>query len=122
MLKRTSPGFADYVLELLAGVGPIRIKRMFGGAGVFLDDRMFALIDDDVLFLKADAALAADLRAMGSAEWTFIRKSDGVARPMGYWRLPESAADDPELAAELGQRAFAVAHAKRPARRLKRGC
>lgn len=27
-----SPGFPDYVLELIAGFGKVEVKRMFGGA------------------------------------------------------------------------------------------
>ncbi len=44
-----SPGFTNYALELLAGVGRIEARGIFGGAGLFRDGDMFALLDDDVI-------------------------------------------------------------------------
>ena len=40
-------GFHAFVVELFAGLGPVRIRRMFGGAGVYAGEVMFALIDDE---------------------------------------------------------------------------
>ncbi len=37
----------------MAGFGPVAVKRMFGGAGIYRDGLMFALVADDVLYLKA---------------------------------------------------------------------
>lgn len=45
-------GFHDYVRELFDGLGPIQIKRMFGGAGGYADGVMFLLITDDTIYLK----------------------------------------------------------------------
>ena len=42
-------GFKDFVTELLSGVGPVTIRNMFGGAGVYADGVMFAIVADDVL-------------------------------------------------------------------------
>jgi DNA transformation protein len=61
-----SPGFTDYVLELLAGFGRLEAKRMFGGAGLYHDGVMFAILDDDVVYFRVDDALEADLKAQGS--------------------------------------------------------
>lgn len=118
-----SPGFSDYVLELLAGVGRVQARRMFGGAGLFRDGIMFGVLLNDVVYFRVDDALQADLKAQGSEPWVYTRK--GESREMGYWRMPETAADDPDEAAEIGRRAFAAAVArkaereKRPAKRKK---
>ncbi len=102
--------FHAFAQELFSGMGPVSVRRMFGGAGIFAGDLMFALIDDDTIFIKADDALKADLAALGSVAWTYLRANR--TREMGYWRLPESALDDPDEAAEWGRRALAVAKAK----------
>ena len=39
-----SPEFRTHVLDLLSGLGPVTAKSMFGGAGLYLDGAMFALI------------------------------------------------------------------------------
>jgi len=41
------PGF---LTELFAGFGPVAVRRMFSGAGVFAD----GLVVDSVVYLKAD--------------------------------------------------------------------
>jgi DNA transformation protein len=104
-------GFPDFVTELLEGLGPVRVRRMFGGAGVYADDVMFGLIDDDVLYLKTDEALRAELAANGSVSWIY-RGRGGPLEETSYWRLPESALDDPEEAVAWARKALAVAAAK----------
>ncbi len=114
-----SPGFSDYVLELLAGFGRLEAKRMFGGAGLYRDGVMFAILDDDVVFFRVDDALEADLKAQGSVPWTYSMKSDGSIRSMGYWRMPETAADDPDEAVPIAKRAHAAALARKVVRAKK---
>jgi DNA transformation protein len=49
-----APGFTDFVVEQLDGSGPITTKRMFGGVGIYSRDTFFAIIDNDILYLKVD--------------------------------------------------------------------
>jgi DNA transformation protein len=104
-------GFNDFVVELLEGLGPVRIRRMFGGAGVYAGEVMFGLIDDDALYLKTDEALRAELKAAGATPWIYSR-APGKWEETSYWRLPESALDDPEEAVAWARKALAVAEAK----------
>jgi DNA transformation protein and related proteins len=115
--------FHEFVRELLAGCGPVAIKRMFGGAGVYAEGRMFGLIADDVLHLKVDDALKRDLAAEGSAPFIWTPASGpraGEAVDMGYWKLPDAALDEPDLAVLWARRAISVAHAAAAAKRPKR--
>ncbi|MBS0363664.1 MAG: TfoX/Sxy family protein [Proteobacteria bacterium] len=94
---------------------------MFGGLGVWggdLDGRdvMFALVDDEVIYLKADEALKAELAAEGSVAWVYSRR-DGWMQETSYWRLPETALDDPDEAVAWARKALAVALAKASAGR-----
>ena len=102
--------FHAFAQELFSGMGPVSVRRMFGGAGVYADDVMFALIDDDTIYIKVVDALKQNMAALGSVAWTYSRA--GRAREMGYWRLPEGALDDPDEAVGWGMRALAVAKAK----------
>ena len=57
--------------DLFYGLGTIRVKRMFGGHGVYADEVFFAIVVDDVLYLKADEITAPlFLSAMPSASST----------------------------------------------------
>jgi DNA transformation protein and related proteins len=44
----------DFIIELFAGFGPVTVRRMFSGAGVFADGLMIALVVEGVIYLKAD--------------------------------------------------------------------
>lgn len=115
--------FHDFVSELLEGMGPITIRRMFGGAGVYADGLMFGLIAGEVLHLKVDDALKAALAEAGSGPFIWEpqngpRKGEKV--DMGYWRLPERALDDPDEAVRWARKALAVARAKAAAKAPKR--
>lgn len=115
--------FHDFVSELFAAMGPIHIKRMFGGAGVYAQDRMFALLADEAIYLKADDALKAALAEEGCGPFIWAPSSGpraGAQVDMGYWRLPDAALDDPDLAAEWGRKALAVAMAKPAPKRKKK--
>ncbi|MBS0333222.1 MAG: TfoX/Sxy family protein [Proteobacteria bacterium] len=118
-------GFADFVSELFEGLGPVRVKRMFGGLGVWAapvdggEGVMFALVDDEVIYLKADEALKAELAAEGSVAWVYSRR-DGGMRETSYWRLPEAALDEPDQAVAWARKALVVALAKAAEKKPKR--
>ena len=57
--------YLAYVLEQLADLGGVRSRRMFGGVGLYRDDRFFGLIDDHVLYFKVDDSNRADYLARG---------------------------------------------------------
>ena len=100
--------FHEFVAELFEPLGHIRIKRMFGGAGVYAHDVMFALLAEEVIYLKVDDELRSVLEAEGSEPFRFEMK-DGKVAEMGYYRLPDTAVDDPEEASGWARRALEVA-------------
>lgn len=114
--------FHEFVKELFAGLGPVQVKRMFGGAGGYADGVMFLLLGDDTIYLKADDALKAQLRAEGCGPFVWEPQSGpraGEKVDLGYWRLPDSALDDPDEAAQWGRKALAIAQAKAAAKPKK---
>ena len=74
--------------------GPIRIRRMFGGAGI-CDGMMFALVSDDTLYLKADDVNRGNFEARSLAPFRYETKGSRIA-VMSYWRAPEELLDDPD--------------------------
>jgi DNA transformation protein len=106
-----SSSYKAFVTELLGGVGPITIRSMFGGAGVYADGVMFGLIAADTLYLKTDAAGAADFKAEGSAPFRYDT-SQGTNTLGSFWQVPEWLYDEPEDMTRWAERALAVARAK----------
>ncbi len=99
-----------HALELFSGVHTLRSRRMFGGAGIYSGGQMFALLSSDgALFLKADDDSKAEFKKAGSEP--FYYTATGRDRPvaMNYWRLPEAAHDDQELAMEWARKSIAAA-------------
>ena len=101
-------GFGEWVRDHLADLGPIDIRPMFGAAGVKFAGAMFAILDDGEVWLKADAALAAELEAEGARRFTYRTKA-GEEMVMAYWSLPASATDDADEAVAWARRAVEVA-------------
>ena len=97
----------DHIRELFAAFGPIVVKRMFGGGGIYADETMFALIIDGVIYLKADEQTVAAFEWEGLAPFTYGAMNKRVA--MSYWRMPDRLYDDPEELAQWSRDALAAA-------------
>jgi len=113
-----------FAIDLLSGMGRVVARRMFGGAGLYAGGVMFGLIDDDVIYLKVDETLKADLAAAGARSWIYTERKGpkaGIPQETSYWSLPESALDDPEEAAAWGLRSLAVAQAIKAAKPVRSG-
>lgn len=113
-----SRNFCDHVTDLLSGFGPVAVRRMFGGAGLFRDGVMFALIVADTLYLKVDDTTRPAYEAAGMGPFTYRRKGEAAA--LGYYQAPEAAMDDPEVMRDLARDAFAVALRAQAAKARKR--
>lgn len=88
--------FADYVVELLAPLGAVTARRMFGGHGIYTDGLMFALIADQVLYFKGDEATQGKFESAGSKPFVYTSRNRRVT--LGYWSAPEDAMESPALA------------------------
>jgi DNA transformation protein and related proteins len=94
-MNPTSREFVDYCLELLAPMGAVRARRMFGGHGLYVDDAFVALIAAERLYLKVDASTRARFEAEGCAP--FVYDAKGQAISLGYFNAPQDAMDSPAL-------------------------
>jgi len=62
-----SDEFINYVIDQLAGWGEVTARRMFGGAGLYCDGKMFGLVADDVAYLKVDDSNREDFVKAGAS-------------------------------------------------------
>jgi DNA transformation protein len=84
--------------EMFQSLGPVTIKRMFGGKGVYHMGRIIAVEFRDEMLLKADDVSAAEFEAAGARRWFYEGKT-GKPVNMPYWSIPDDAFDDPEIMA-----------------------
>jgi DNA transformation protein len=106
--------FAAYAVELLGAAGRVAARKMFGGYGLYCDGVMFALIADDVLYLKADDVNRPALERAGSEPFTYEAK--GRRTIMAYWRAPDEAVESRQLMTPWARGALAAALRARAAR------
>ncbi|PHS27280.1 MAG: transcriptional regulator [Robiginitomaculum sp.] len=102
-----SSQFKAFVCDLLSDLGEVSARPMFGGVGLYCEEVMFALISNEVLYLKADDKLKADLAEAGSGPFMVDFGKGDEPKPMnGYWEMPQSAMDDMDEACQWGQKAL----------------
>src|SRR5437660_6633 len=98
----------ESIRELFAEFGPIDVRRMFGGAGVFVGDRMIALVSREVIYLKADAETIPEFEQEGLTPFSYATKN-GEHKLTSYWRMPDRLYDDPDELARWARAAHDVA-------------
>ena len=81
---------------------------MFGGAGIFADGTMFALVHDGVIYLKADERNAPDFEREGLGPFTYMRRGERASLS-SYRRMPDRLYDDPAELAGWARAALAAA-------------
>lgn len=115
-------GFVQHCQELLAPLGTVRVRRMFGGHGLYLDDRFVAIVAGNELFLKADDGTRAQFVDAGCRPFEFSTP-DGQRVVMSYWQAPDDAMESPALMQPWARLALgaalrqAAAKAVKPARK-----
>ena len=110
--------FAEHAVDLLAGVGQVKARSMFGGYGLSLDGISIGLIADDRLYLRIDDATRAEFESAGSSPFIYQSKN-GPMTMKNYWALPEDSVDDPERAAKWGKLAAEAARRAEAAKTSK---
>ncbi|QJB57342.1 TfoX/Sxy family protein [Pseudodesulfovibrio sp. zrk46] len=96
--------FLNYVLDLLQAMGAVKSRKMFGGYGIFMDGLMFAIIVDDVLYLKVDDESETRFAEEGLSHFVYNRQGKDVQ--MSFCLAPDSALEDVEVMNEWADVAF----------------
>ena len=108
-----SAEYLDYLRELLAPLGRITSRRMFGSVGLYCDGLFFAIVSDDLLYLKVDAETRADFEREGLEAFSY--ELEGRIATMNYYRAPDEAMDSSGLMRPWAERAIAAAlRARKP--------
>ena len=104
--------FTAHLAELFEDFGPVTVRRMFGGHGIFRDGVMFGLVAGDALYLKADDRNRAMSESCGLPRFEYEKQGKRIT--VSYYLAPGDALDDPRTLAEWARPALdAALRAKR---------
>ena len=110
-------GLVAWVEEAMAPVGRVTRRAMIGGATLYCDGTVFAIVVADALWFKADAASEAEWDAAGAERFSYQR--GGKPATMNYRRAPDAVFDDADDLRRWGCLALA-AGARAPQRKPRR--
>ena len=86
-------GLVAWIAEATEPLGRLTTRAMMGGATLYLDGQVFAILSDDALWLKSDAVSDAIWDAAGCARFS-VTFADGRTGTMNYRRAPDDVYDD----------------------------
>jgi DNA transformation protein len=98
--------YREYVQERLAPLVPLRVRPMFGEAGVYREDLLFGMIVNDALYFRVDDTNRADYEALGIGP---LVPHWNPTKPLPYYEVPRAVLEDPDRLQEWANKAVAVA-------------
>jgi len=106
-----------HITGLLAGIGRLQTRPMFGGQGFYCDGVFFGFVLGDVLYLKADDESRPRFIAARLKPFVWNKRPS-----RNYYRAPPEALESPDAALDWGRAALAAAlrARSRPKRKKKR--
>jgi DNA transformation protein len=114
-------GLYAWVQEALEPIGNVSMRKMMGGATLYLDGIIFAIMVDGEIWMKSDAEADAIWDAVSTERFTVTFKDGSVDR-MNYRRAPSDVYDDAEamqrwvsVSVEAGRRRVVKKRPKRDA-------
>jgi DNA transformation protein and related proteins len=99
--------YLQYVLEQLAGLGHISPRRLFGGVGLYHEDRIFGLVFRDILYFKVDDSTRSDYETRGMDR--FRPYADKPLWSMTYYAVPADILEDADECTQWARKSFGVA-------------
>ena len=106
-MAKSGPSRFDDLFQAFPGLAA---RRMFGGAGLFVDGLMIGIVMDDRIYLKTDEKTRKAFIAEKAKPFTYGAKG-GRRVSLNYYTMPERLYDDPDDFADWARQALAVAQA-----------
>jgi DNA transformation protein len=91
---RNSVDFIAHVLELARPTAMMSARAMFGGHGLYVDGVIIAIVIDDIVYFKTDAANRGEFTALSLEPFVYETKR-GERIVMTYHRAPDEALEGP---------------------------
>ena len=97
--------------DLFSAFGPIRLRRFFGGEGIYAGDVMIGMVFGDIIYFKTDAETREAFAAEKCKPFSFVKRKSGETVVTTWFALPDRLYDEPDELAEWARAARRVAKA-----------
>lgn len=104
---RVKSSLASYVAEQLAPLGRISSRAIFGGVGVFIDERLLGIVMGDKLYLHTDKSNLDDYLTRGMPQ--FKPYPNAFDLTTDHHEVPQEIVNDAEQLKIWGERALNAA-------------
>jgi DNA transformation protein and related proteins len=104
---RVKSELASYVEAQLAFLGRIATKSIFGGIGIFVDERLLGIVMDDKLYLHTDASNLRMYQERGMPQ--FKPYPNAFDLTTDHHQVPADIVEDPVQLKRWGEQALAAA-------------
>ena len=100
-----SDDFIEYILDQFSVWGDVSVRKMFGGAGLYREGKVFGLIADNVLYLKVDATNRDKYVEAGSEPFKPYPTKPAMS---SYYEIPPDILEDPEELIEWAHESLSI--------------
>jgi DNA transformation protein and related proteins len=105
--------------DLFVEFGPIRLRRFFGGEGIYAGEVMIGMVfNADTIYFKTDPETRKAFDAEGCKPFTFYKGKELITTT--WLAIPDRLYDEPDELARWARAALAVAQASPTAKKKAR--
>ena len=100
-----SNDFLEYVLDQFSVWGEVTVRKMFGGAGLYRDGKMFGLVADNVAYLKVDETNRDKFLEAGSSPFKPFPNRPTI---LSFFEIPPNIFESPEELIEWSEESLSI--------------
>ncbi len=86
--------FTEFVADQLEGLEGLRIKKMFGGSGLYLKEAFFGILAQGKLYFKTHPETLSQYLALKSKPFEYSKSGKKIIRLRHYYEVPADILED----------------------------
>lgn len=98
-------GFMEHIQQMLSEIDGFVVKKMFRGAGLYVDGNIFGIVNEATMYLKTDAAYQDEFISRGMERFQPFK---GKTMKMPYYEVPPDVLEDSGVLKEWSLRSLRI--------------
>ncbi|MDZ5761814.1 TfoX/Sxy family protein [Candidatus Cyrtobacter comes] len=92
-------GFIDYVIDILSPLYQVKARKLFGGYGLYINNKIFAITVKQELYFKYKHTISKFFPELNLEPLSY--EKNGKTIQMSYWKVPAEILEDQESLGQL---------------------